>query len=127
MCMPAGRPSKYNPAMCDMLEGMGHEGEGKAEAALELGICRDTFNEWERKHPGFSDAVKRFVFRSQAWWEKQGRLGTFGLTEGFNATGYVFNMKNRFGDDWKDKRENEVSGNLTIKKASVEFIDGPES
>jgi hypothetical protein len=43
---------------------------------------------------------------SQAWWEDQGESG---LREGkdFNATVFIFVMKNRFHEDYKDKHEIE--------------------
>jgi hypothetical protein len=29
-----------------------------------------------------------------------------------NSAAWIFNMKNRFKDDWKDKHETELSGNV---------------
>ena len=95
--------------MINILEGMGHEGEGKAEMAVALGISRETFLVWQDDNATFSDAVKQAVQRSQSWWEKQGRKHTFDRGEGFNATSYIFNMKNRFPDDWRDKVENDLT------------------
>ena len=42
---------------------------------------------------------------SQGWWEMKGRQATVGEVEGFNATSFIFNMKNRFKEDWRDKQE----------------------
>ena len=44
------------------------------------------------------DEAKRLCL---AWWEKLGRDGAMGAIEGFNATSWIFNMKNRAG--WADK------------------------
>ncbi|WP_386681854.1 hypothetical protein [Loktanella sp. R86503] len=85
-----------------------------AEAISLLGISRDTFYRWQKEYPEFSDAVKGVKHRSQAWWEQQGRIATFGGTDGFNATSYIFNMKNRFPDEWKDRHELAHSGGVTI-------------
>lgn len=125
--MAGGRPTKYRPEMCDTLAGMGSDGEGMAEAYVALKISPDTFHRWVKEIPEFSEAVKAYRARSQAWWEEMGRKGTFGLTEGFNGTGFVFNMKNRFPDDWRDKQEVDHSGKMTVAHATVEFIDAPES
>lgn len=103
--MPGGRPTKYKPEFCEVLIECGAEGMGKAEMAAELGIHHSTFNAWIEEKPEFSAAVKEAVSRSQAWWEREGRKATFGKTDGFNATSYIFNMKNRFPNDWRDKRE----------------------
>lgn len=119
--MPAGRPTKYRPEMCDTIIELGKTGAGRAEMATEIDICRDTFNEWTANNPQFSDAVKLALQHSQSWWEQQGRLATFGGTDGFNATSYIFNMKNRFPDEWRDKKEVDV--NLSHEQA-LDELDG---
>lgn len=113
-----GRPTDYDPAFCEKVMALGREGASKAEMAAELGCARSTFALWEEAHAEFSEAVKAAVDLSQAWWEKQGRLATFGGTEGFNATSFIFNMKNRFPGDWKDKVEQDQ----TIKGEMVHEI-----
>jgi hypothetical protein len=105
-----GAPSKYDPKMCQTVIDCGKEGMSKFEMSLELDIAYDTFDRWQNERPDFSEAVKRSTRFSQGWWERQGRIATFGGTDGFNATGYVFNMKNRFREDWKDTVKNELSG-----------------
>lgn len=116
--MPAGRPTKYDPAMCEKVIECGKEGGTLAEMADAIDIDRSTVNEWIAKHPEFSRAIKRGLDHAQAWWEKNGRLATFGGKDGFNATSFIFNMKNRFPEDWKDKRETEHSGAMTVRKAT---------
>lgn len=108
--MPAGRPTKYDPAMCEAVIECGGQGMTLAEMAHELGISRDTLNEWRDSRPEFSAAVKDGLGAAQAWWEKQGRIATFGGIEGYNATSYIFQMKNRFSEDWRDKQDRELTG-----------------
>lgn len=102
--MPAGRPTKYKPEFCDTVMLAGEEGMTLAEMARELGVDRSTVNDWIAAHPEFSRAIKSGLDRAQAWWEGQGRTATFGGIEGFNATSYIFQMKNRFKEDWSDRR-----------------------
>lgn len=108
--MAVGRPTKYNPEYCEKVIEMGKYGASKHEMALDLDINFSTFLLWQQEHEEFSKAVKEATAISQAWWEKNGRIATFGGVQGFNATSYAFNMKNRFKDDWKDKIEQEHSG-----------------
>lgn len=108
-----GRPTKYDPAMCEQVITCGEDGMGKCEMAEELGIHYETFEAYQAEHPEFSEAVKAALRKSQAWWERKGRLATFDA-QGFNATSYIFNMKNRFKDDWRDKVEQEHSGGMAI-------------
>jgi hypothetical protein len=111
--MPAGRPSKYDPAMCQTVIQCGREGMGKAEMAAELDVA-------------YSEAVKHAQRLSQAWWEKMGRVSTFGGVDGFNATSYIFQMKNRFRADWNDTVKSEHSGpdgGAIIQKIERVIID----
>lgn len=110
--MPAGRPTKYDPAFCDRIIELGREGASKAEIALEFGICYQTLDNWGEANPEFFNALKMAERLSQGWWEREGRKATFGGVEGFNATSFIFNMKNRFKADWRDKQELEHSGSI---------------
>jgi hypothetical protein len=71
-------------------------------------------------------AVNEAVALAQAWWESRGRKAVFGGYEGFNATAFIFTMKNRFPADWRDKQDIEHSGPngsalvVHIKKFDVE-------
>ena len=100
-------PTKYEKKLAERLAALGSKGEGVVEACLTLGISKETFYEWGRKFPEFSDAIKQFKLRSQVWWESGGRAGTFGKVAGFNASAYSLQMRNRFPDDWRDKVEND--------------------
>jgi hypothetical protein len=118
--MPAGRPTKYKPEFCDIVIKCGREGMGKAEMAAQLEIAYSNFDIWQHEHPEFQDAVKEAVRQSQAWWERQGRLATFGSIPGFNATSYIFQMKNRFKEDWREKQDVDVTSNgATISLTSL--------
>lgn len=104
--MAPGRPTDYRPEMCDDLLDMGRQGYSKHEMAAELGIAWSTFHNWMNRHPEFLDAVKDATAAAQAWWERQGREKTF-EKDGMNPTSYIFQMKNRFPSDWRDKRESD--------------------
>lgn len=117
------RPSKYDPAFCDVVIKVGEEEAGTIIAMAEAcDVDRHTLNAWMEEHPEFSTAVKRGLQKAQVWWEAKGRLATFGGVDGFNPTSYIFNMKNRFKDDWRDKVETEHTGDafkgisVTIRK-----------
>lgn len=110
---PGGRPSCYDPSFCDKVIELGKEGASKAEMALELGISRDSFNLYEKEKPEFSEAVKEAVSCAQGWWEKKGREAVF-ASKDFNATAFIFNMKNRFKEDWSDRVINEHAGAVSI-------------
>ena len=107
--MPAGRPTKYTSDYATKLDGYGGGGESVAETCVYLGISKQAFYDWQKAHPEFYAAVEGVRLRSQVWWEKGGRSGTFGKIPGFNSASYQFNMKNRFADDWRDKVETDLT------------------
>lgn len=112
--MAGGRPTKYDPAMCEQVIEFGKQGMSQTEMQVRLGIHHSTFMAWRDEKPEFSEAINEALRHSQAWWEAKGREATFGGCDGFNATSYIYNMKNRFRHDWRDRHEVEHTG-LTIK------------
>lgn len=108
--MPAGRPSKYDPAFCDTVIEAGANGDTLTAMAEACGVHRETLNDWMEIHPEFSASVKMGLQKAQAWWEQKGKVATFGEQPGFNATSFIFNMKNRFKDDWADVTKAELTG-----------------
>lgn len=111
--MPAGRPTKYRAEMCKEVVELGKEGASLHEIALQLDIHYDTLNEWRKEKPEFSEAIKKAQANAQGWWEQKGRLATIGQVDNFNATAFIFNMKNRFKEDWRDKQEVENKHDLS--------------
>lgn len=121
--MPAGRPTKYKPEFCDLVIKVGGEGGTLAAMAEACDVDRSTINDWIDVHPEFSRAIKRGLQKAQVLWEKQGMLATFGGVDGFNATSYIFNMKNRFKEDWRDKQEFAQ----TVKVEAFKWEDDDDS
>jgi len=105
---PVGRPTKYDPEICeDVLEYM-RQGDSKVAVAAKIGISRETLYDWARTHKDFSDTIKRGVELSQAWWEDLGK--ELVLAGQGNATAWIYNMKCRFRDDWADVTKQEITG-----------------
>jgi len=116
---PVGRPTKYDPAMCDKVVECGREGMGRAEIAAELDISRDTLNEWAKLHASFSDAVSRAHDLSLAWWERQSRGG---LDKGsaFNAALWGKAMSGRFpAEPYRERVEASGPGGGPIQTHSL--------
>lgn len=120
-----GRPSKYDPSMCDRIVALGAEGKSKAQIRRDLGIHHSTWGEWAGKYPEFTAAIKEADELSMAWWED---LGMDGINKGmkFNATAYIFQVKNRFPWKYRDRQEHAVEhtgkagGPIEHKQVSAE-------
>ena len=122
--MASGRPTTYEDRFCDLLIDHMTKGYSFESFAAITDTCKDTLYEWVKVHPEFSDAKKRATDKSRLFWEKVGienivnietmekdESGSFtAVKKSLNSAAWIFNMKNRFKDDWKDKHETEFIG-----------------
>lgn len=109
--MPAGRPSSYNPAYCDRVIKLGKKGASVVEMATEIGVSRNTLEtNWPAEHPEFMEAFTLARQHSQVWWEKKGRDSLDKAS--FQGSVWSRSMAARFPEDWRDKKEIELSGHL---------------
>ena len=108
-----GRPSKYKEKFCDQVIEYGKQGLSVTQMALELDIHKDTLYEWKKVYPEFSDAIKKARDYSQAYWENALAKAALGKNDADtvpNATLMIFQMKNRFPDEWREKQVQEHVG-----------------
>ena len=121
--MPGGRPTIYKPEYCQQLIEHMAQGLSFESFAGIIGTCTQTIYNWLDKHPEFLEAKKQAFAQNRVFWEKAGLNGMFmgGKDNPFNATVWVFNMKNRFG--WADKKETTVASQ-DDSKLVVEFSNG---
>lgn len=132
--MAGGRPTKYNPKICEEVLNLFKQGKSIAQVCLKMDINKSTFYEWKEKHEEFSNAIKEGLHFSQGWWEEQGQQGLwYSNIEGaekLNYTGWFMNMKNRFKNDWKDKQPEEIQEEQKPQKVVLELKykkDGSDS
>jgi hypothetical protein len=103
-----GRPSHYDPSYCELIRELGAQGKSKAQMASAIGVVRNTLDSWAKKYPEFAQAMQAAQELSLAWWETTGQQNM--IRSGFNATAYIFQMKNRFREDYRDTVNQEVTG-----------------
>lgn len=113
-----GRPSLYKPEYCQMLIDHMSKGLSYESFCAITNTCEDTLREWEKVHEEYSASKKTAFYLNRLFWEKKGvdHLGD----KSFNSTIWIFNMKNRFPKQWREKIE--VDANQKID-AKVEMTD----
>ena len=118
-----GRPTKYRPEMCTILESMMRQGASHFEVIAEIDICEDTFYRWKKENTEFSESVARGKLLSQAWWERMGRVNLENTK--FNYRGWYMNMKNRF--NWSDKQnvKRDEATKMVIEQKPFMLISSP--
>ena len=120
--MPGGRPTKYDPAHCEVAEATLAEGFSEAVLAGRLDVTVTTIANWKNEHPEFFEAVKRGAAKGAEVWEA--RLHTLASTGDGNATAIIFGLKNRVPSLWRDKTEQEMSGQVnTVTRIEHVIVD----
>ncbi len=110
-----GTPNKYQKEMCIRAEQVLANGESLAAICAELDISRTTLYEWRDTHIEFKNAIDRGLQKAQRVWEKIGRNGIEGNYEKFNGAPWIFTMKNRFRDDYKEDKEAKPENKSVIE------------
>jgi hypothetical protein len=101
--MPAGRPTKYDPAFCDVVIKVGEDGGWVSEMAEACDVHRSTFPEWEREYPEFSASLKRAKQKSQSWFERKARTNL--ENSGFNSPLWHKQMAARHPDEYSERKQ----------------------
>lgn len=109
-----GRPTLYRKKHCQTVIDLGRQGYSKVMMADYLDVSRDTMNEWAKHHIEFSDALTRAYEYAQAWHERLAAEGLRQPTSEFNAALFGKIMSARFPDDYREKRDIEHSGKVTL-------------
>lgn len=99
------RQSQFKPEYCEMLVDHMAKGFSFESFAGVVKTSMQTLRVWTQKHPEFEQAKDEGMARCRLFWEKIGIGGALGQIENFNATSFIFNMKNRWG--WRDRVEIE--------------------
>jgi DNA-binding XRE family transcriptional regulator len=134
----AGRPTKYKEEYCDELISHMERGLSYESFAGYIGVSKQTIYDWEKANPEFLDAKKIAFEKCRLFWEELGidniisqssSSKDFGSeSKSLNSTVWIFNMKNRFPEEWRDKVIQEKTGPNGApldNKITVQFVGVP--
>lgn len=97
-----GRPTKYDPALCEWAIYLGTRGYSLSQIAFTFGVSRETLYDWGRNNPEFSDALARAREAAQNWWELIGQAALFSDRFQFGIWNKV--VSTRFRKDYTDRK-----------------------
>lgn len=129
------------------LEGWARDGLTDEQIAHNVGIARGTLYDWKRKYPSIDEALKRgkevidievenaLLKRALGYEyeEVKKTLSTDPNGESYeryesvkktalpDPTSIIFWLKNRKPQEWRDKKEMEVSGGLSVEERGRVF------
>ena len=116
----AGRPTNYQPWMCDKIIEIASKGGHRAQMIVALGIRSDTtLDTWCDKYPEFKEAYALSKIYSQAFYEDLNLKGTMGEIDRFNVTGLALTMNAKFPDEYKRPGSGGSTNNTEININSI--------
>jgi len=98
-----GRPTKYDPAYCDLAVDLGRAGKSGEVIACHIGVIYQTVLNWQKEHPEFLEAMTLAKQLELLWWENAGQEHL--TTTGFSASAWSRSMAARFPNKWREKTQ----------------------
>lgn len=124
--MPAGRPTKYRPEYCEMLNECLAQGLSVASFAAEIDVARSTINLWAEEHPEFMEALSRAKAKAAAAWERRAiKLADEGGSSAQSSM-IAFGLKNMAREDWQDGKtvdHQSSDGSMTPKAPVYKIVE----
>lgn len=93
-----------------LLKGWARNGLTNEQIAANMGISKVTFYEWRNKFPNFANLIKE----DKDYADTQVENALYKQALEGNVTAAIFWLKNRRRNNWKDKQDVEVSGEIGI-------------
>lgn len=115
--MPAGRPTKYDPAYCDQLIAFMGEGYSLTAFAGEILVSRATINNWMEEHPEFLEATRI----GQARRTRKLEEGLLETESGARVSARTLALKNSAPDEWREKQTVEHTGDAFANAETKEL------
>lgn len=109
---PVGRPTSYDPSLCEAVIELGKKGKSKAQIASHFNVARQTLENWASEYPEFLDALTRAQDFALCWWEDQAQSYMLEDKEGqrLNASIWSRSMAARFPKDYRQEVKQEITG-----------------
>lgn len=98
---------KYKSEFCDLLIKHMEKGFSFDSFGGVIDVTRETMYQWVKNYPEWAEAKELGFQKCRVFWEDLGIKGISGRKKGFNVVGWIFNMKNRFREDWADVQKIE--------------------
>lgn len=117
-----GIPNKYCNDFCKQAEDILSTGKSLAAVCAAFNVTRQSLYDWKDAHPEFKEAIDRGLQKAQVVWEEIGANGIQGNYKNFGAAPWIFTMKNRFREDYKEDKTDMVNGNQALVEKLIDKL-----
>ena len=107
-----GRPTRYDPAMCEQVIELGAQGKSRTQISAELDIHPRLLAHWEDAHEDFRHALELSRVKSMAHWEMLAATHLIEIPGGpkVNTGLWSRSMAARFPEHYRENSKVEVTG-----------------
>jgi transposase-like protein len=91
-----------------LIEGWARDGLTDEQIAHNMGIATGTLYEWKKKYHEIAESLKK----SKEVADRAVENALYKKALSGDTTAIIFWLKNRRPNDWRDKRETQLSGNV---------------
>ena len=107
-----GRPTLYNPDLCDKVIELGKIGKSVEQIASILGYSLRTMYQWRDVYPDFLHAMEDAKQYEQYWWEEQAQayLVENKDSDKINTSLWSRSMAARFPKKYRESTKTEITG-----------------
>jgi transposase-like protein len=109
---PVGRPTLYDPALCEKVVELGKLGKSTEAIGSIIGVGTATLYRWRDEHPEFREALELAKDHELYWWEEQAQAYMVENKESdrLNATLWSRSMAARFPKKYREQVKQEITG-----------------
>ena len=99
-----GQPTKYNPEILQKTKELIELGMNYQDVCDSIGISRETFSQWQKKYPEYSDSVR--IANSKV---KEIALKSIRVGEMRDWKAAAWRLERRFPEEYREKKEIEIT------------------
>ena len=109
---PVGRPTLYDPSLCDAVIELGKKGKSVEQIASTLNLSLRVMYLWRDTHEEFMHALEDAKQYEQAWWEDQAITYMVEYKDGerLNPSLWSRSMAARFPKKYRESTKTEITG-----------------